>query len=446
MVKDRVFNINSVKYTKGTVVYWMSREQRIFDNDAFIFAYNQALLTKSSFYVFFCISPNDDYLNFRNLSFIKDGLKEVAKSLEKMNIPLFLEYGNTVDVLNKFIQLHKVKLLVIDFNPLKKYRRDIEEINISLNISLIEVDSHNIVPCRLLSQKKEYGAYTLRPKINKIINDFLVDYEQVRKYPYNNIINNLEIDEFFNNINCDKSVSRVLNIKAGYFAGMDKLHDFLGKRLVNYAKHRNNPNFDAQSGLSAYINYGQISARRIAMEVIKLNVPDEDKGSFLEELIVRRELSDNFCFYNNDYDNFNGFNNWAKADLIFHKKDKREYIYSYNDFETAKTHDKLWNAAQIQMATEGVMHGYLRMYWAKKILEWTKEPEIAMEIAVSLNDKYSLDGRSPNGYAGCAWAIGGTHDRPWLKRPIFGMIRYMNYKGCERKFDVNLFISKYIKQ
>ncbi|GIR29916.1 MAG: hypothetical protein CM15mP44_1990 [Candidatus Neomarinimicrobiota bacterium] len=126
-----------------------------------------------------------------------------------------------------------------------------------------------------------------------------------------------------------------------------------------------------------------------------------------------------------------------------HRNDERDYLYPKEQFEEAKTHDHLWNAAQIQMMTTGKMHGYMRMYWAKKIMEWSPSPEIAQQIAIDLNDKYQLDGRDPNGYTGIAWSIGGVHDRAWFERPVYGKIRYMNYNGCKSKFDVAKYVKMY---
>jgi deoxyribodipyrimidine photo-lyase len=165
--------------------------------------------------------------------------------------------------------------------------------------------------------------------------------------------------------------------------------------------------------------------------------------AFLEELIVRRELSDNFCYYNSNYDSFKGFPDWAKETLNTHKKDEREFVYSVKIFEESKTHEDLWNAAQNELIRAGKMHGYMRMYWAKKILEWSKSPEEALKISIYLNDKYELDGRDPNGYTGCAWAIGGVHDRAWVERPVYGKIRYMNRNGAKRKFDVEKYVKRF---
>jgi deoxyribodipyrimidine photo-lyase len=199
---------------------------------------------------------------------------------------------------------------------------------------------------------------------------------------------------------------------------------------------------DGQSNLSPYLHFAHISAQWIALKVHQSDASQTDKEVFLEELIVRHELSDNFCFYNNHYDSFSGFPSWARASLDQQRKKKREYVYIFKQFENSETHDPLWNAAQREMVVRGKMHGYMRMYWAKKILEWTESPENALEIAIYLNDRYSLDGRDPNGYTGIAWSIGGVHDRAWNERLVFGKVRYMSYKGCKGKFDVKKYIDQ----
>ena len=216
------------------------------------------------------------------------------------------------------------------------------------------------------------------------------------------------------------------------------------KKLASYETQRNDPTVDGQSNLSPYLHFGHISAQRVAFDIQESDAPKKDKDVFLEELIVRRELSDNFCFYNENYDSFEGFPSWARTSLAKHRNKPREYIYSREQFEYASTHDKLWNAAQREMVTLGKMHGYMRMYWAKKILEWSKSPELAMEIAIYMNDKYELDGRDPNGYTGIAWSIGGVHDRAWGERRIFGKVRFMSYHGCKGKFDTEQYIKRNI--
>jgi deoxyribodipyrimidine photo-lyase len=186
-----------------------------------------------------------------------------------------------------------------------------------------------------------------------------------------------------------------------------------------------------------------LSAQRAVLETLEHpQVPVEAKEVFLEELVVRRELADNFCFYNPLYDSIKSFPQWAQNTLEKHRSDPRDYIYSLKELEQAETHDPLWNAAQQELVHYGKMHGYMRMYWAKKILEWTASPEEAMHHAIYLNDTYSLDGVDSNGYTGIAWSIGGVHDRAWRERPVFGTIRYMNYNGAKRKFNVDEYIEK----
>jgi deoxyribodipyrimidine photo-lyase len=239
----------------------------------------------------------------------------------------------------------------------------------------------------------------------------------------------------------DRDVPEVDWIRAGEGAARRALSAFVKRKLPLYDEMRNDPSKDGQSHLSPYVHFGQLAAQRIALEVRKAAAPSSSKDSFLEELVVRRELSDNFCYYNPHYDTFQGFPDWAKTTLDLHRKDRREYLYSLEEFEHAKTHDDAWNAAQKEMVLRGKMHGYMRMYWGKKILEWTESPEDALKIAIYLNDTYELDGRDPNGYVGIAWSIGGVHDRAWKERAVFGKIRYMNYKGLKSKFDIGKYIA-----
>jgi deoxyribodipyrimidine photo-lyase len=235
------------------------------------------------------------------------------------------------------------------------------------------------------------------------------------------------------------NIPEVKWIEPGEAAARENLAIFLDHKLSRYDSERNDPTRDGQSNLSPYLHFGQISAQRVALQVLDSM---QDPSSFLEELMVRRELADNFCYYNSYYDSFNGFPNWAKETLREHQKDRREYIYTLKEMEAAQTHDDLWNAAQMEMIHKGKMHGYLRMYWAKKILEWTKSQQDALQVATYLNDRYELDGRDPNGYTGIAWSIGGVHDRAWKERAIFGKVRYMSYKGASNKFDVKAYIRK----
>ncbi len=223
---------------------------------------------------------------------------------------------------------------------------------------------------------------------------------------------------------------------------MRLFRDFLRHKLDGYGKQRNKPETDHTSRLSPYLHFGHISPITVALAVENADAPKPDKEAFLNQIIIWRELAVNLVRFNPDYDNFECGEPWAHRTLGKHARDQRPVLYNEQQLENAETHDQLWNAAQMQMVNTGWMHNYLRMYWAKKILEWSRTPAEAHRIAVWLNDKYELDGRDPNGYAGIAWAIVGKFDRPWFERPIFGQIRYMSGASTGRKFDSK----KYIQQ
>uniref|UniRef100_A0A672T1C2 Deoxyribodipyrimidine photo-lyase n=1 Tax=Sinocyclocheilus grahami TaxID=75366 RepID=A0A672T1C2_SINGR len=303
----------------------------------------------------------------------------------------------------------------------------------------------SLVPCWEASEKLEYGARTIRGKITKLLPEFLSEIPLVDTHPHSasRTAKPVDWEEVLSCLEVERSVGEVDWAQPGSCGGMAMLESFIDQRLRLFATHRNNPNFDALSHLSPWIHAGQLSAQRVVKQVKREKNASESVLSFTEELVVRRELADNFCFYNHNYDNISGAYDWAKKTLQDHAKDCRQYLYTKEQLENAKTHDQLWNAAQRQLVLEGKMHGFLRMYWAKKILEWTASPEEALSIAIYLNDHLSLDGCDPNGYVGCMWSICGIHDQGWAERSIFGKIRYMNYAGCKRKFDVAQFERKY---
>ncbi|MCL6494432.1 MAG: deoxyribodipyrimidine photolyase, partial [Ignavibacterium sp.] len=289
-------------------------------------------------------------------------------------------------------------------------------------------------------------AYTIRPKIHKLLPEFMDDFPDLIKMKSSELTSEkINWAEASDSLEINRVVEEVDWLKPGEINAQIVLKDFLDNKFDSYAEDRNDPNKNALSNLSPFLHFGQISAQRVALIVEQFYRKNPSASAFLEELIVRRELSDNYCYFNPKYDSFEGFPEWARKTLNEHRKDKREYIYSLEEFEKAKTHEELWNAAQMEMVTSGKMHGYMRMYWAKKILEWSKSPEEALSIAIYLNDKYELDGRDPNGYVGCAWSVGGVHDRAWTERPVFGKIRYMNFNGAKRKFDVQSYINKFLK-
>jgi deoxyribodipyrimidine photo-lyase len=441
--EQRIFALNEVPPGKGPVVYWMSRDMRVKDNWALLHAQDLALALESPLIVAFCLTAPFLGANLRHYTFMAEGLKELENDLKTLNIEFALLTGKPDEELPRCCRKVKAGVLITDFSPLRLSRHWKDIIAKSIDVAFIEVDAHNIVPCRAASPKQEYAAYTFRPKAKKLLPRFLTDFPAIAKHPYGNAGSEFKInwESTFDTLTVESKGNIVTNFKPGERAAHLAMEDFIDNRLHRYETERNDPTKDGQSELSPYLHFGQLSTQRLAYMVSQAEAPGIHTESYLEELIIRRELSDNFCFYNNKYDTPECFPRWAKETLQEHLEDPREHLYLPEEFEVAQTHDPLWNAAQKQMVITGKMHGYMRMYWAKKILEWSETPTQAMEIAIYLNDSYSLDGRDPNGYAGIAWSIGGVHDRAWFQRPIFGKVRYMSYNGCKLKFDVTGYIA-----
>lgn len=445
MKDPRIRLLQSGKSSFGPVVYWMSRDQRVHDNWAFIFAQELAIKERKNLVVIFNLVSDFLKATLRQYGFMIKGLQEIEKELLNHNIPFYLLQGNPETEIPTFLNNANATAIISDFDPLKIKRRWKSDVAKKIEIPFYEVDAHNIVPCLHTSNKLEFAAYTIRPKIHKLLPTFMDEFPEIKKMKNLNSLLSEKVDwkKVTTSLKINYEVKEVDWIKPGESAASNALKDFLENRFERYAEDRNDPNKNALSNLSPYLHFGQISAQRVALTVQQFFSNHPSTEAFLEELIVRRELSDNFCYFNPEYDSFNGFHEWAQETLNQHRKDEREFTYSLKEFEHAKTHEDLWNAAQKEMITTGKMHGYMRMYWAKKILEWSKSPEEALRIATYLNDKYELDGRDPNGYTGCAWSIGGIHDRAWTERPVFGKIRYMNRNGATRKFDVNAYIRKF---
>ncbi|XP_011311461.1 deoxyribodipyrimidine photo-lyase-like isoform X2 [Fopius arisanus] len=435
------------KDSKG-ILYWMFRDPRVQDNWAFLYAQKLALKNRLPLHVCYCIVPKFLDATLRHYKFLVESLEEVSTDCRDLNVNFHLLLGEPNSVVLDFVKKYTMGALVIDFFPLRLPRfwvKDIQE-KLPEDIPLCQVDAHNIVPCWQTSDKLEYAARTIRPKINSKLPEYLTEFPPVIRHPYDSAFKFPGIDwkNCLNGVLIDKTVDRVEWCKPGYRGAVEQLEMFVTERLKNYNEKRNDPVEDATSGLSPWFHFGQISVARVILEVEEHKKSCQASvNSFMEEAIVRRELSDNFCYYNENYDKIEGSNAWAIQTLDAHRKDKREWIYTLEEFETSQTHEDLWNAAQNQLVREGKIHGFMRMYWAKKILEWSRTPEDALAWSIYLNDRYSMDGRDPNGYVGCMWSICGIHDQGWKEREIFGKIRYMNYKGCERKFDVKAYVKKF---
>jgi deoxyribodipyrimidine photo-lyase len=425
------------------VVYWMQRAQRALDNPALEVAVQAANMLRKPCVVFFAPVPFYPHANLRHYCFLSQGIPSIATAMKKRGIGfVFRRYPD--HHLLKFCEQVRPALVVGDENPMREPEHWRKVVAAQLRIPFWTVDADVIVPSKLLL-KEQYGAYTARPRISRLLPGFLQPVGNTRakvawKAPRG--LQSLSLDtDLTAGWQLDRSVHPVSGISGGTEQALKRLKNFIRNDLANYPFDRNKPERDGTSRLSAHLHFGHIGPHTVALAVQKANAPKAAKEAFLEQLIVRRELAINFVRFNPDYDNFESGTPWAHKSLAEHAGDPRK-IYSERQLEEAQTHDPLWNAAQRQMVVTGFMHNYVRMYWAKKILEWSKTPARAYQIAVYLNDKYELDGRDPNGYAGIAWAVVGKHDRPWFERPIFGKIRYMSFNSTSKKFDSKRYIQR----
>ncbi len=425
----------------GPVLYWMHRNLRAADNWALIHAREQALARQAPVGVVFCLAPRFLDATMRHFDFLLRGLEETVALLAEANIACTILTGEPGLEVARFAQETGAGLVVTDFDPLRVKRAWLDQFQAASPVPMHEVDARNIVPCWIASDKREFMAKTIRPKIRRHLQEFLEPFPEFPPHPHAwpRTFDQPDFSRLRDALRVDTSVAPVGWLTPGEQGGRDLLDAFLATRLTRY-NQRNDPNVDACSHLSGHLHFGMISAQRVALEVMRHPDKGEHVDAFIEELVIRRELSDNFCLHTPDYDSVSGFPVWAQETLRVHETDPRPVIHSLDEFETARTHDPLWNAAQRQLVRHGMMHGYLRMYWAKKILEWTENAAQALSVAIRLNDRHSLDGRDSNGYTGIAWSLGGVHDRGWTERPIFGKIRYMNYQGARRKFDVDAFV------
>ena len=392
--KERIFEYGDKTIDKsGIVVYLCERELRVNDNFALNFAIQKSEELKTKLKI---IHPEIVYEYKPKEDFLKRQLGGVKKNFDQAGFDFEIVCKCNLE---EYLKQLDISALIYDFNPILN-RAWLEK----MPFKLYEVDGHNIVPARFISSKQEYNAFTFRKKAYSDIYTFMNE---------------------FNKIIIPKSEAELV------------LNNFIETKLEFYSEYKNIPIKDVTSKLSKYLNLGFISSQRVALEVIKSNASDINKEAFLEELIVRKELAENFCLYNKSFKTLDGIPAWARNSLTAHIKDIRDYIYTTEDLEKCSTHDMIWNFSQNQLLKNGHIHGYLRMYWAKKVLEWSKSPHEALSHLIYLNDKYSFDAPSPGGYVGILWSIGGLHDRAFKDWKITGKIRRMSYNSVKKKFRYN---------
>ncbi len=425
------------------IVYWMQRAQRGIDNPALDLAVNVANELRKPVVVFLASGPFYPHANQRHYSFLAGGIPDIAQDLALRGVGFVLRaYAD--HCLLRFCTEVRAAMVIGDENPLRDPEKWRSHVAQQIHVPFWTVDADVIVPSRLL-KREHYAARTIRPRLNELLAEFLV--------PVNNPIAQVPWaappphslsrgQDFMGGWTLDRSVPPMKHWTGGSKQALRTLHEFVGKKIADYPVQRNHPPLEGTSKLSPYLHFGHIGPHTVALAVQTAVAPLQSRQAFLEQIIIRRELAVNFVRFNPSYDSLDCLEPWADRSFAEHAADQRQVLYSEQQLENAETHDPLWNAAQKQMILTGWMHNYLRMYWAKKILEWSPSIAVAYRRAVWLNDRYELDGRDPNGYAGIAWAIVGKHDRAWSDRPVFGKIRYMSFASTSRKFDSKKFIEQ----
>ncbi|MFW5735946.1 MAG: deoxyribodipyrimidine photo-lyase [Halanaerobium sp.] len=430
---------------KDFVAYWMQSSQRLEYNQALGYAVERANQLNQPLLIFFLLDSNYPEAEYRHFKFMLQGIKEVKNKLKAAEMNFYVVDYKKFEVLERITK--GASLVISEKVYLKHLREWKTKAAQKLSIPFYLVESNLVCPIEEVSDKEEYAAYTIRKKINRIRDRYLKEYQREKLQNKEQItldasqFNLIEdLDLYLAEMKPEKFSKDKDYFVGGYKEAKLKLNDFLKNKLQDYDQKRNIPHLNFQSDLSPYLHFGQISAQEVALAALNSEYDAED---FLEELIVRRELAFNFVYYNQNYAKSleDILYDWAYQTLMEHQSDEREYLYDYQQLENAETHDKYWNAAQKEMLITGKMHNYMRMYWGKKILEWTADPEEAYQWALKLNNKYSLDGRDANSYAGVGW-IFSKHDRAWKEREIFGKVRYMNSDGLERKFDMDKYLKK----
>ncbi|GCE05656.1 deoxyribodipyrimidine photo-lyase [Dictyobacter aurantiacus] len=439
------------------VLYWMQHSQRGHDNPALNAAIALGNQLKLPVVVLFVLTEYPA-ANLRHYTFMLEGLAVTARDLRGRGTPLIIRHGDPAREVTRLARELSVAAVICDQCELRTPRGWRKEVQERLQVPFACVDGDVVVPSKFFP-KAEYAARTLRPKIERLLPTYLqpvVDASPTHKLskpPCDSGRTDNPL-AYLEQLKIDRSVEPSTLMHGGQSEGRKAVQRLLHERLYYYSERRNDPLQAGTSEISPYLHFGQLSVQQLAWDVEQYEPPETGsakvditggRAAYLEELIVRRELAINFAWHNLHYDTLAGCPDWGIKTLRKHQQDPREWLYTRDELEHARTHDELWNASQLEMARTGRMHGYMRMYWGKKILEWSETPEEAFACAVYLNDKYELDGRDANGYVGISWAIGGLHDRPWKERPIFGLVRYMSAEGLKRKFDTAGYIAKYGK-
>ncbi|MEJ7839040.1 MAG: deoxyribodipyrimidine photo-lyase, partial [Thermomicrobiales bacterium] len=424
------------------VLLWVQRTKRAHDNPARNVAIELANDLDLPLIAVFCLADDYPEATLRSYQFMTEGLDELADAFADQHIGWILETGNPAERISAVADSERAAIVVTDLDPMHSGRRWRNELTERLDVPFIQVDSDVVVPTSFL-EKQEYAARTIRPKLQRHYEQFLSKEPEQRVRHTSHLRRGGSAVDAVAGLKIDMSVPPAPDLKGGYRQASKRLDLFIEQRFGVYDKARQRADIDAGTGLSPWLHFGQIGPVEIALAAIDTKGSQAAIDSFLDELIVQRELAINFTMFQPEYDKFSGLPEWARESLARHEDDPRPETYSRSQFEEAKTHDPLWNAAQRQMVQEGWMPNRLRMYWAKQILLWSSSAQRAWSTAIYLNNRYFVDGRDANSFTNVGWCIGGLHDRPFgPERPITGLVRPMGMGAMKRTFDVQAYIRK----
>ncbi len=444
----RVEHLNDLEPRPGGrfVLYWMQQSQRAVCNHALEYAVQAANGLNLPLAVVFGLTADYPEANLRHYVFMLEGVRDAARRLTARGIKFVLRRGSLPGTALEAGR--GAAVIVCDRGYLRHQRQWRRLVAREAGCRVVQVESDLIVPVRVASDKAEYAARTIRPKIQRHLDTYLQPLaERKLRRPSLHLelagLDPEDVDGLLRPLAVDRGVGAVSpGLRGGTEKALARFGAFLRDSLSRYRAHHNQPQTDDASLMSPYLHFGQVSALDLALRLrAAADRDDGNAAAFLEELVVRRELAANYVFFAPAYDRYEGLPAWARKTLGEHSRDPRVPLYDPARLEAADTHDPYWNAAMTEMRATGFMHGYMRMYWAKKILEWSPSPEEAFALALALNNKYFLDGRDPNSCTGVAWSF-GLHDRPWKERPIFGKVRFMAASGLERKCGIRAYVEK----
>lgn len=445
---SRYHSHNSYSITSNNpVLYWMQGTQRYHDNHALDYAIKKANAHNVGLKVLFVLNGNYPDANARNMTFMLEGLKSLQNTLRNKGIVFTVEIGEFKTVLSQILE--NISMLVMDQSYLRHLRDIKAEIGFKATnnrIPCVSVESDVLVPVKEASDKAEYAARTIRKKLHAKLATYntLPEMPPIQTpLPLNSAsILDDSIPAIIKHLDVDESVPKSDWFKGGEDEAFKALDTFIHHRLTDY-KNSNDPSKDNTSKMSMYLHFGMISPLRIYQTIQQQTTMDQASvDNYLEQLFIRRELAFNYVMFREGYDAFETMSEpWAYETMEDHKADKREYIYHREDYCAFRTHDAYFNAAMKEMVKTGFMHNYMRMYWGKKIIEWSVDYKTAYETILTLNNTYFIDGRDPVSYASVAWLF-GKHDQGWKARKVFGKLRYMNAAGLKRKFDIDAYVKR----